>query len=172
VTPITPRTTAVTPRTTPPILVSVEGMEQEGSRPSNNPIVAVRRTSWIWNGIRVGTPSVKASRGVGSKPGLEMLAEPLSSTASVVIAIGADIPGDRPRQTGACGRLPAEPASTAEGAVPRSTRPGAAVLAAIPLVLQANEHLRDDSLPVGAPTSSVDGQDIVLFASLNMVGGP
>ena len=47
-----PRTTAVTPRTTPPILVSVEGMEHEGSRPSNNPIVAEARISWIWNGIR------------------------------------------------------------------------------------------------------------------------
>ena len=154
-TPITPRTTAVTPRTTPPILVSVEGMEQEGSRLSNSPIVAVRRISWIWNGIRVGTPSVKASRGLGSKPGPEMLAEPRSSTVSVVIAIDPEIPCNRPRQTGAFGRLPAEPASSAEGAagtmpsprVPRWARPGAAILATIPLVLQANEHLRDDSSP-------------------------
>jgi hypothetical protein len=41
-----------------------------------------------------------------------------------------------------------------------------------PLVLQANEHLRDDSLAVGHSTSSIDGQDIELFASLNVVGGP
>jgi hypothetical protein len=45
----------------------------------------------------------------------------------------------------------------------------AAVLAAVPLVLQANEHLRDDPLAVGHSTSSIDSQDI---ASLNMVGGP
>jgi hypothetical protein len=84
-------------------LVSVEGMEHEGSWSSNNPMVAVRRISWIWNGIRVGTPSVKASRGLGSKPGPEMLAEPCSSTASVVIATGAEIPCNRPKQTAACG---------------------------------------------------------------------
>jgi hypothetical protein len=71
-------------------------MEHEGSRASNNPIVAVRRSSWTWNGIRVGTPSVKASRGVGSKPGPEMLAEPRSSTVSVIIAIGPEIPCPRP----------------------------------------------------------------------------
>ena len=57
--------------------------------------------------------------------------------------------------------------------VPRSARPGAAVLAAIPCVLQANEHLRDDHpLAVGHSTSSIDGQDIGFFASLNVVGGP
>ena len=49
---------------------------------------------------------------------------------------------------------------------------GAAVLAAIPLVLQANEHLRDDPLAIGHSTSSIDSQDIGLFASLNVVGGP
>jgi hypothetical protein len=99
--PITPRMTAVTPRTTPPILVSVEGMEHEGSRPSNNPMVAVRRIAWIWNGIRVGTPSVKASRGPASSPGCEMLAVPGFSAISVVEAMRAEIPRWRQRETGA-----------------------------------------------------------------------
>lgn len=115
-TPITPRTTAVTPSTTPPILVRVEGMEHEGSRPSNNPIVAVRRIAWIWNGIRVGTPSVKTSRGLASRPGGAMPAGPRFPVTSVAVDMSPLIPRQGPGETGACGRLPAEPASSAEGA--------------------------------------------------------
>ena len=102
-TPITPRTTAVTPRTTPPIFVSVEGMEHEGSRASNNPIVAARRISWIWNGIRVGTPSVKVSRGFGSKPGGTMLAARRFPVTSVAVDMNPEIPRRGPGETGGAG---------------------------------------------------------------------
>ena len=112
-TPMTPRVTAVTPSTTPPILVSVEGMEHEGSRPSNNPIVAVRRIDWSWNGIRVGTPSVKASRGLASRPGGAMPTGPRFPVTSVAVDMSPVIPRQGPGETGAGGRLPAESASGA-----------------------------------------------------------
>ncbi len=135
---ITPRTTAVTPRTTPTILVSVEGMEHEGSRASNNPIVAIRRSSWTWNGIRVGTPSVKASRGVGSKPGGAILAARRVPLTSVAVDMCPVIPGQGPGETGGC-RLRPLPAST-------SSRDGAfaevslVAWARIAAIAQSAEH--------------------------------
>ena len=98
-TPMTPRMTVVTARTTPPILVSVEGMEHEGSRRSNSPIVAVRRISWIWNGIRVGTPSVKASRGAGSNPRGAMFAARPFPVTSVAVDTSPVIPAQGPGET-------------------------------------------------------------------------